>query len=294
MTLLSISDELAKTYDLTRRVSGETIFFVAFSGILILLAIIVAIFITKRKTDFKLFPVVYGITAYFIFYVFLGGFVNSYIMAMGTTVTNGFSRFVIQILAVILTNGFLICGRFFVMWFINKYYGGYGNAYGVGLGCGLTEALMNGITILFNYSLCLAINAQGLAAFVDSFETIEEATIQLQSVEVLFGTPSYEFVISSLECIIFLAFHIFISVLFYAVFTRDIRPVNVCIILGLYSLMALPSTMYNSGFLFNSIGCIIAEIAIIAFTIVLCLRVHFTYYKNVKMRYETKDRKSVV
>ena len=289
MINFSIADELSKVMDLSRTVPGLTVSFIAASGVLLLVAAIAMGVLAKKYTDIRFFPVIYGVTAYLVFYVFIGGFINSYAGAMAAGMGKA-NIVVVQLLMVVVTNALLIGGRFFAQWFIKKYYPKYGDCVGIGFGCGVTEAMVNGASILFNYSLAQTINSTGLAALANSYASYEEAYAQLSEVEVLFTTPWYEYLVAGVEAIYFLVFHVMISVLFYAVFNKDVKPVNVLVILGFYCLIALPSTLYNCTGLFGSIGCFLVETVIFAGSVFFFIRTHMRFYKDLDTSYKPKQR----
>lgn len=72
-----IASELSGLYDLSRTIPASTIFSISASGIFLLCAAVGLILFTKRKVGLRLFPVMYGFTAYLLFYLLIGNFLTS-------------------------------------------------------------------------------------------------------------------------------------------------------------------------------------------------------------------------
>ena len=276
-----IASELSGLYDLSRTIPASTIFSISASGIFLLCAAVGLILFTKRKVGLRLFPVMYGFTAYLLFYLLIGNFLTSVASLMVRENSSAGVFAAMHLTALILSTASLVGGRFFSMWFIRKYYSDYCDAYGIGVGVSLTEAAITGITILFNYSLCMTINNTGLAELANSYETVEEASQQLAAIWIFFDNPAYTYLLSGIECIIFLIFNTMISVLFYGVYHGEMKKIHILTITGLQALMYFPGNFYSAGLLFNRVSCFIAETAIFAGCVLYFLRIHNTFYRDV-------------
>lgn len=278
---LDIVSELSGLYDLGRTIPTLTIFFIAASGILLLCFGIGLILMTRRYVGLRFFPVLYGATAYLLFYFMIGSFISGLIsMSVPADAGTGiivFTRF----LVLIITSALIVGGRFFAMWFIRKYYPEYCDAYGIGVGVSLTEAIITGITIFLNYSLCRTLNTSGLESLVNSFDSVDEAVTQLEAVLVFYDNPSYTYIFSGVESIMFMIFNTMISVMFYGVFHGELGKVHLLSIIGLQTLIYLPGNLYSSGFLFNRITCFMTEVLIFAACTLLFLRIHNTCFKDI-------------
>lgn len=278
---LDIASELSGLYDLSRTVPTLTIFFVSASGILLLCFAIGLVLMTKRKVGLRLFPVLYGFTAYLLFYVLLGGFLTSIASLMLGEEISTANLVIARLISLLLSTAALVGGRFFAMWFIRKYYSDYCDAYGIGAGISLTEALLTGITIFLNYCLCMTINNVGLTELANSYESVEEASQQLASIWIFFDNPSYTYLLSGIESIMFLIFNTMISVLFYAVYHGDMKRIHILTITALQALIYFPGNFYSSGLLFSRVGCFVTETVIFAGCILFFLRIHNTFYRDV-------------
>lgn len=276
-----IATELSGMYDLTQTIPNITTFCIAASGILILIAGIYTILTTKKNVGFHFLPLVYGVTAYFLFYTLIGGIVNNMINGMISDTGSKTTMAIAVLCSTLATAAILTLGRFAAMWFIKKFYSDYGDAYGIGLGIGITESALTAITIFLNYCLCLTVNDLGLAEVANSYPSLEEATTQVDALMVFFDTPAYYYLISGTETIIMLVFHTMISVLFYGVFNNNLNKTQILTIIGMYTLIMIPSGFTGIDFMFNRISCFIVEILIAAGCIIYFLRIHNTYFKNV-------------
>lgn len=273
-----IASELSGLYDLSRTIPASTLFFISASGILLLCAAVGLILFTRRKIGLRLFPVMYGFTAYVLFYIIIGNFLTSAASLMMRENSSTGVLAAMHLTALILSTVSLVGGRFLAMWFIRRYYSDYCDAYGIGVGVSLTEAAITGITILFNYSLCTTINNTGLAELANSYETVEEASQQLAAIWIFFDNPSYAYLLSGIESIIFLIFNTMISVLFYGVYHGEMKKLHILTITGLQALMYFPGNFYSAGLLFNRVSCFIAEAAIFAGCMLYFLRIHNAFY----------------
>ena len=277
-----IASELSGIYDLSRTIPTLTVYFIAASGIILLCCAIGLVIMTKKHVGLRFFPILYGITAYLLFYLMIGSFLSSVISMTIPDNVSTLNLALVRLIVLVLTSGLVVGGRFFAMWFIRKYYNEYCDAYGIGVGVSLTEAVITGVTILFNYSLCTTLNTSGLTELANSYDTVEEAMEQLSSLMFFYDNPSYTYMFSGLESIMLLVFNTMISVMFYAVYHGELKKVHILSIVGLQSLMYLPGNLYSAGILFNRVGCFAAEILIFAGSILLFLRVHNTFYRDVK------------
>mgnify|MGYP003212748233 FL=1 len=286
-----IASELSGIYDLSRTIPTLTVYFIAASGIILLCFAIGLVIMTKKNVGLRFFPILYGITAYLLFYLMIGSFLSSLI---STTIPDDISAAnlaVMRLLVLIITSALVVGGRFFAMWFIRKYYNEYCDAYGIGVGVSLTEAVITGVTILFNYSLCTTLNANGLAALANSYDTVDEAVQQLSSLMFFYDNPSYTYMFSGIESLMLLVFNTMISVMFYAVYHGELKKIHILSIVGLQSLMYLPGNFYSAGILFNRIGCFTAEVLIFTGCTLLFLRIHNTWYRSIKPPVkETKNK----
>lgn len=277
-----IASELSGLFDFSKTIPSLTISFIAASGILLLCACILVTFTARRIVGLRFMPVLYGATSYLLFYIMIGSFLSGLLSLTiphgAGTATLAVARFMV----LLITSSLIVCGRFFAMWFIRKYYAEYCDAYGIGVGVALTEAIITAVTIFLNYSLCLTLNSSGLAALANGYDTIEEATRQLNDVWFLYSSPSYVYLFSGAESIMFLIFNTMISVMFYAVCHKELKRLHLVSIIGLQTLMYLPANLYSSGIIFNRIGCFITEIIIFAGCVFLFNRIHNKYYKNIK------------
>ena len=283
-----IASELSGIYDLSRTIPTLTVYFIAASGIILLCFAIGLVIMTKKNVGLRFFPILYGITAYLLFYLMMGSFLSSLISMTMPDDISTVNLVIMRLLVLIITSALVVGGRFFAMWFIRKYYNEYCDAYGIGVGVSLTEAVITGITILFNYSLCTTLNTTGLAELANSYDTVDEAVQQLSSLMFFYDNPSYTYMFSGIESIMFLVFNTMISVMFYAVYHGELKKIHILSIVGL---QYLPGNLYSAGILFNRIGCFAAEILIFAGCTLLFLRIHNTYYRGIKPTVkETKNK----
>ncbi len=277
-----IATELSGIYDLTQSIPNLTTFCIAASGILILIVGIYLILTTKKNVGFHFLPLVYGLTAYFLFYTLIGGMVTTIISKLIPANADRTTMAIAILLSTLATAASLSLGRFGAMWFIKKFYSDYGDAYGIGLGVGLTEGVITAITIFFNYNLCLTINQLGLAEVANSYSSVEEAATQIEALMIFYDTPSYHYLIAGAETIMMMVFHTMISVLFYGVYNNYLKKTHVLAIIGLYTLIMVPSAFTGIDFMFNRVSCFVAELLIIVACVIYFLRVHNTYFKNAK------------
>lgn len=277
-----IASELNGIFDLSRTIPTLTVFFIAASGILLLCFGIGLVIMTKRYVGLRFFPVLYGATAYLLFYVILGSFLSS-LLSLTIPENAGTAGIALtRFFVLVVTSSLIVGGRFFAMWFIRKYYSEYCDAYGIGVGVSLTEAIITGVTIFFNYCLCVTLNSSGLEALVNSYDTVAEAATQLNSLKFFYENPSYTYMFSGIESIMFMVFNTLISVMFYGLWQGKLKKPHLLSIIGLQTLMYLPANFYSSGIIFNRIGCFLAEVLIFAGCAFLFIKIHNTYYKNIK------------
>lgn len=276
-----IASELSGLYNLSSTIPALTTFFIAASGILLLCFAIGLVFVTKRKLGMRLFPVLYGFTAYLLFYIFIGGFLTNIVSLMAGEEISAANLVILRLITLIISTAALVGGRFFAMWFIRKYYSDYCDAYGIGIGVSLTEAIMTLITIFLNYCLCLTINSIGLVELTNSYESVEEAAEQLAYIWIFFENPSYTYLLSGFESIMFLIFNTMISVLFYGVYHGELKKLHLLTITALQTLIYFPGKFYSAGLLFNRIGCFITELVIFVGSILFFIRLHNTFYHDI-------------
>lgn len=275
-----IASELAGIYDLTQTIPTLTTFFIAASGIFLLCAAIGLVLTTKRRVGLRFFPVLYGFSVYILFYVFIGSTLSNLVSMMAGNAASS-ALVLIRTVSLLVSTAALVLGRFCAMWFLRKYYPEYCDAYGIGIGVSLTDGIITGATIFINYCLCMTINQTGLAALANSYESVAEATEQMASVWVFIENPSYFYILSGLESLMYLVFHTMVSVLFFAVYHGEMKKLHILTIIGLHLLMYLPGNMYYYGMLFNRITCFLAEALIFAGCILFFLRIHNTFYRNI-------------
>lgn len=277
-----IAAELSSLFDLSRTIPKLTLFFIAASGILLLCSCVGLVLMTKRHVGLRFFPVLYGATAYLLFFVIIGSFLSWLISLTIPENADTATIAIIRFIMLLVTSSLIVGGRFFAMWFIRKYYSEYCDAYGIGVGVSITEAIITGITVFINYCLCITLNSSGLEALVNSYDTVEEATAQLNSVLIFYNNPSYTYLLSGIESIMFLVFNTLISVMFYSLWTGKLKKIHLLSIIGLQTAIYLPGSFYSSGVIFNNIGCFLIEVLIFAACTLLFLRIHNTYFKNIE------------
>ncbi len=287
-----IASELSTMFDLSRKIPSLTLAFIAASGILLICFGVGIVLMTKHKVGLRFLPVLYGSTAYLLFYVMIGSFFSGLLSMTISENANTAVTAIMRIVILIVTSSLIVGGRFFAMWFIRKYYSDYCDACGIGVGVSLTEAIINGITIFLNYSLCVTLNSSGLETFVNSYDTVEEAAAQLSSIWFFYENPSYTYIFSGFESIMFMLFNTFISVMFYAIWTGRLKKTHLLSVVGIQALIYLPSSLYSSGVLFNNVGCFITEVLIFAGTTLLFFKMHKTYFKDVTPPVNTKNGKN--
>lgn len=286
-----IASELSGIYDLSRTIPALTIFFIAASGVFLLCFAIGVILMTKRHVGLRFLPVLYGITVYLLFSFMIGSFLSGLISMNIPENISAFNMALVKLLVLLINSAFIVGGRFFAMWFIRRYYNDYCDAYGIGVGAALTEAAISGVLTMFNYSLCKTLNAAGLASFANGYDTVEEAIEQLSALMPLYDDPSYVYMFSGMESIMFLIFNTMISVMFYAVYNGDLKKTHILSIVGLQSLIYIPGKFILTGTLSSRIICLAAELLIFSGSVILFLRIHNTFYRDVKPPVkETKNK----
>lgn len=237
--------ELSGIYDMDMTVSSLTSNCIIFSGILVLAALIAVFVLARKYTGIKLLPIVYGVMVYFLFYRSLGSFIGNIIIGIASIQNAMITKILILLINSAVIACLIVGGRFFSMWFLKRYYSSFGDAYGIGIGFSVVEGVSNIITIFLNYCLCVTINQAGLRAFANTFETLEEATQQVEALISFYQNPWYLYILSAIEIGILMFFHTMISGIFYSVQKNEVSKKYIGILIGMYTAISFPAMLMS-------------------------------------------------
>lgn len=176
--------------DYTRALSAQTEPMLVAGGILLLSVIIVMIIVIKKRWNGKFMPLLLGVIAYMIFVFIFANLITS-LFSMIPSVDRAFTYN--QNAYMILYTGLAAVGYLIARIIIsNMLIGRYetkGDVYMAGIGLGIGDAVLYGITIVSYYVWCIAINSEGgLAAALSGMEAAE-ALSTYESIEMLFSAP---------------------------------------------------------------------------------------------------------
>ena len=123
-----IAAELGSLFDLSRTIPKLTLFFIAASGILLLCSCVGIVLMTKRYVGLRFFPVLYGATAYLLFFVIIGSFLSGLISLTIPENAGTATIAIIRLIMLLITSSLIVAGRFLAMWFNRIYYSEYCDA----------------------------------------------------------------------------------------------------------------------------------------------------------------------
>lgn len=287
-----IATELSQTADLTRTIPEATISLMAFAGAALMCACAVLVILVKRNFGLRFMPVLYGASIYLLFCYFIGSVLSNVVNAvfLSGEVTNGM-LIVSKSVSLLMSVASLVAGRFFAQWFIKRFYSDYCDYYGIGIGISIIESVMAGIIILLNYVLCLTINTNGLAEYLNSFETLEEAKQQLLALESVIETPAYYYLLLGLGSIMKAVFHVGISTMFFAITSKKLSKVHIVSVMALTYLLYLPESLFSTDAVTSMLISSLLQVAVFGVSIFIFVRVHRKYFSDIKPVYSKRMQK---
>lgn len=281
--VFDIASELSSITDLSRTIPDSTLSLMAFAGAAILCTCAVLLILIKRNFGLRFMPVVYGISVYFLFCYFIGSLLSNVVQVICLSGGSTSTRLVIaKALSLVCSIATLVLGRVFAQWFIRKLYAEYCDFFGIGYGLAITEGLIAGIILFFNYVLCLTINANGLTEYLNSYETVELATEQLLALETIFDTPAYYYLLLGISSILKLVFHVASSVMFFAIANKNISKWHILSLMGLTYALYFPEALFSIDVMTNMLINTIIQITVFAGSMYLFVRMHKKYFGNIK------------
>lgn len=275
-----IASQISDLFDLTQKVPSNTMIYLETSGLLLLCAMVAIFVFVKREFGLKFMPVMYGFCVYILFYMLFGSISSSFFTKLDTTNMPVDSVAYLNVLSLIPICACIVFGRFIAMIVLKKYYHDYCDTIGIGLGFALTEAALACFSTLVNYVLCSTINDMGLVAMANSFDDVELATKNIESLYSLITISPFAYIIAGLENIIYLVFHTEISILYYGIAKGDIKKPHMLSLIGITVLMYAPSTISSSGMIPKAAALAI-ELVIFAAVTVFCVRFHGKNYNDI-------------
>lgn len=225
----------------------------------------------KRKADFL--PFFLGVATFILSALILEQLLHMFVLAGDNAISNFVNRTPwLYVLYSCTTAGlFEETGRYLSLSVLSDKYKRPQNAIAFGLGHGGMEAIIvGGISILSVLILSTTLNSMGQDAYLALLPVESQETIR-PMLENLYTTPSYYYLITGIERIFAMIFHVCMSLLVYTASTQNQMKYLYPTAILLHTLLNVPAALYQKEIFTN---IFLVEGYIIVFT--LCVAV-YTY-----------------
>ncbi|MBQ4282417.1 MAG: hypothetical protein IJB96_00630 [Lachnospira sp.] len=162
-------------FDITGKLPAELELMVGAGGMLMLTAVLIMIILFKKRWHGRIIPMLLGLAAYFVF-VFTPTNLILSAFSLIPSVAEGFiyNPQAGTIVYCVLLAATGVVAKIVVNKMLSQRYEKQGDVYMAGLGIGLGDAILYGMTAISIYIWCIAINSDGIESVLAGLEGMSE------------------------------------------------------------------------------------------------------------------------
>lgn len=204
-----------ENFDLSMTLPSGVETMVAAGGILLLSVIIVMIIVLKKRWHGHFMPLFLGMVSYLIFgFVCTNLFTTLLSLIPSVEAAFTYNPTALSIIQCLFATCFGLVGRFITVNMLLERYETKGDLYMAGVGYGLGDAVLFGVTTVSYYVWCLGIRTEGLATVLT--EVPQEQVSQIyESILILFKAPTFLWLLLGVNAILDLLLQFaFVNVMF--------------------------------------------------------------------------------
>lgn len=231
--------------DLTQTLPANVGTMVTAGGIFMLSMLIVLIIVVAKRWHGRFMPMLLGVLAYIVF-VFVCTNLLTSALALIPNVDLAFEYNPVSYTLVyyIIAAAAFTLARILVAYMLTGRYERRGDVYMAGIGLGLGECVLYGVTTLSYSVFCLAINSEGLASVLADF-TPEEALQTYQSISGLFTAPQILWLLLGVSAILDMFLQIALTNMMFGVAKGVFSKIWYGISALVYFVSAVSFQLYN-------------------------------------------------
>lgn len=235
-------------FDLTRYVPVMSVTFLAFTCFFALVVPLMAVYLCRSKLRASFQGLLYGFADYLSLEYMLCDFVWILLLFLPVFKNNSVLYLIVGL---ILSSILFEVGRYYIIGILQKKNVSFSTVllFAVTVS-GLNSILRILVQAFETFLIAIAINDTGLETLVA--EAGEHASDMLQTIEPLLSSPSFLYLMSGFDVFVNLLFHIAITVILYAVFTKRIPNYFLPLTVGIRFLYELPGYLYSYDLLITN------------------------------------------
>ncbi len=237
-------------FDMTQTLPSGLSPMITAGGILLLSVFIVFIIVTIKRWHGRFMPILLGAVAYLIFtFVFTNMLISLLMLAPGidNVFTNNPMTYTI-VYYIVATVGFTIA-RLIVGYMLKDRFEREGDIYMAGIGLGIGDSFLYGLTSITYLTWCTAINSAGMESTLNdalsgaSQETIDQT---LEMVSTLVTTPPVLWLLLGISCALDVVLGIVIMNVIFGAVKNDLPKWVIGLTMGAHFINALAFQLYDS------------------------------------------------
>lgn len=250
--------------DLTQTLPANVSTMVTAGGILMLSMLIVLLIVVIKRWHGRFMPMLLGILAYVVF-VFVCTNLLTSALSLIPSVDLAFEYNPVSYTLVyyIIAAATFTLARVLVAHMLTGRYERRGDVYMAGIGLGIGECVLYGLTTLSYSVWCMAVNSEGLAGALADF-TPEEALQTYRSIESLFTAPQILWLLMGISVILDLFIQLALTNVMFGVAKGVLSKIWYGISAGIYFISAVSFQLYNEGSVVSIAVSFAVKIAIFA------------------------------
>lgn len=249
-------------FDLTRYVPVMSVTFLAFTCFFALVVPLVAVYICRSKLRASFQGLLFGIADYLSLEYMLCSILWMLLLLVPLFQNNSL---IYIIVGLILGCIIFEVGRYYIIGILQKKNVSFSSVilFGVTVS-GMNSILRVLVQAFETFVIAITINDTGLETLAK--EAGENALEMLQTIEPMLDCPPFIYLMSGLDVFVNLLFHIAVTVILYAVFTKRAPNYFLPVTVGIRFLYELPGYLYSYNLIITN--AYVAELISVAVTIV--------------------------
>lgn len=262
---------------MTQTVASSVTGFLGAGGIIIVSVIFILAFIFIKRYKAKVIPLIMGILSYILFCFFGYAFVSTLIALIPGAIETFNNRPTIYIIVMLVVTVMMYSiARIVVSKLLYEKFDGVGDTLIAGLGIGLCEALLYGMTILTMITWSQAINSQGLETIFAGFDVAEVSTTY-DSISDLLIAPGVMWLLLGISYAMNIIMNIGLFMIDTGVTKGKMPKWWYAVSITMNFAILLPFQLYNSSSLNSIIALFISKTCIFIFCMYIIYRINVRY-----------------
>ena len=224
----------------TKKLSSET----GFKG---LLKKIVMFIVVKKRWEGKVVPFFLGLLSYVIFvFICVNLIMSAFALIPSVDMAFSYNQHAYTIVYCVVASVAFLAARVVLGNMITQRYDTRGDVYMAGMGLGIGDGILYGVTAVSYYVWCIAIRNEGLEQAFQGLSN-SDITSTYESVSTLFNAPIALWLLMGLGCIMDMLIHFALTNATYGVITGSLPKYWYALSTGIYFVNAISFQLYDSS-----------------------------------------------